>query len=275
MGYRLIALDVDGTIRSGSNPIAERTRRAIDAARDAGAIVTLATGRAYRSAIVNSAALDIDVPISTSQGAYIADPISGEVFRHCPLTRDMALITLDRLQEHIGPNDSGTQVVAYYPGIMYVDRMSEWADSYGKRTEIEVRLVSNLREVADEGLTRIVAVGDDADIEALERDIKPLLSMSVLVMRSLPYFCEILHPRGGKEDALGWMCERFGIARSETIAFGNGYNDVQMLEWAGMGIAVGDAVPEALAAADSVAPPFDEHGVAQVLEELLDRGMVG
>ncbi|MYE54162.1 MAG: HAD family phosphatase [Chloroflexi bacterium] len=275
MGYRLIALDVDGTIRSGSNPIAERTRRAIDAARESGAVVTLATGRAYRSAIVNSAALDIDVPISTSQGAYIADPVSGEVFRHCPLTGEMALVTLDKLQEHIGPDDSGTQVVAYYPGIMYVDRMSQWAASYGQRTEIEVRLVSNLREVASEGLTRIVAVGDDADIEALERDIRPLLSMSVLVMRSLPYFCEILHPRGGKEDALGWMCERFGIARSETIAFGNGYNDVQMLEWAGLGIAVGDAVPEALAAADSVAPPFDEHGVAQVLEELLAKGLIG
>ena len=275
MGYRLIALDVDGTIRSGSNPIAERTRRAIDAAREAGAVVTLATGRAYRSAIVNSAALDIDVPISTSQGAYIADPISGEVFRHCPLTGEMALVTLDRLEEHIRPNESSTQVVAYYPGTMYVDRMSEWADSYGKRTEIDVKLVRNLREVAGEGLTRLVAVGDDADIEALERDIKPRLSLSVLVMRSLPHFCEILHPRGGKEDALGWMCKRFGIERSETIAFGNGYNDVQMLEWAGLGIAVGDAVPEALAAADSVAPPFDEHGVAQVLEELLDKGLIG
>ncbi len=275
MGYRLIALDVDGTIRSGNNPIAARTRRAIDAAREAGAVVTLATGRAYRSAIVNSAALDIDVPISTSQGAYIADPISGEVFRHCPLTGDMALGTLDRLEEHVDPIHSDTQVVAYYPGVMYVDRMSEWAESYGRRTEIDVKLVSDLREVADEGLTRVVAVGDDDDIEALERDIKPQLSMSVLVMRSLPYFCEILHPRGGKEDALGWMCEHFGIARSDTVAFGNGYNDVQMLEWAGLGIAVGDAVSEALAAADSVAPPFEEHGVAQVLEELLDKGLIG
>ena len=275
MGYRLIALDVDGTIRSGSNPIAERTRRAIDAAREAGAVVTLATGRAYKSAIVNSAALDIDVPISTSQGAYIADPISGEVFRHCPLAEDMALRTLDRLDEHISLNDTHTQVVAYYPGIMYVDRLSEWAESYGKRTEIEVKTVSNLRDVAGEGITRIVAVGDDANIAALEGDIKPHLSMSVLVMRSLPYFCEILHPRGGKEDALGWMCERFGIARPDTVAFGNGYNDVQMLEWAGLGIAVGDAVPEALAAADSVAPPFEKHGVAQVMEELLDKGLIG
>ncbi len=275
MGYRLIALDVDGTIRSGNNPIAERTRSAIDAAREAGAVVTLATGRAYRSAIVNSAALDINVPIATSQGAYIADPNSGEVFRHRPLTGDMALGTLDRLEEHIESGNTDTQVVGYYPGIMYVDRMTEWAESYGKRTEIEVKLVSDLREVAGEGLTRIVAVGSDDGIEALERGVKPQLSMDVLVMRSLPHFCEILHPRSGKEDALGWMCERFGIARSETVAFGNGYNDVQMLEWAGLGIAVGDAVSEALAAADSVAPPFEEHGVAQVLEELLDKGLIG
>ena len=275
MGYRLIALDVDGTIRSGNNPIAERTRRAIDAARDEGAVVTLATGRAYRSAIVNSAALDINVPIATSQGAYIADPNSGEVFRHRPLTGDMALGTLDRLEEHIEPGNTDTQVVGYYPGIMYVDRISEWAESYGRRTEIEVKLVSDLREVAGEGLTRIVAVGSDDGIEALERGVKPQLSMDVLVMRSLPHFCEILHPRGGKEDALGWMCERFGIARSETVAFGNGYNDVQMLEWAGLGIAVGDAVSEALAAADIVAPRFEEHGVAQVLEELLDKGLIG
>ena len=68
MGYKLIALDVDGTIRSTDSPIAERTRAAVGAVRAAGAIVTLATGRAYRSAIVNCAALGIEVPIASSQG---------------------------------------------------------------------------------------------------------------------------------------------------------------------------------------------------------------
>lgn len=273
MGYRLIALDVDGTIRTVGNPIAERTRRAVKAAREAGAIVTLATGRAFGSAASNCEALGIDVPIATSQGAYIANPISKEVLRHCPLSAEMALATLDALDGHTAPG--GLQAVAYFPGGIYVDRMSEWAESYGQRTEIAVELVGDLREVADLGITRFVVVGDDGDVERLERDLKPLLDDEVLVTRSLPYFCEILHPRGGKDDGLAWMCDHFGVRQSETIAFGNGYNDIQMLEWVELGIAVGDAVPEALAVADRVGPTFEEHGVAQVLEELLSEGLIG
>ena len=275
MGYKLIALDVDGTIRSVDSPIAERTRRAVDAAREAGAIVTLATGRGFRSAIVNCTALDINVPIASYQGAYIANPVSGEVLRHCPLTAEMALASLEELYAYPPVSTKSVQAVAHFPGLMYVDRMSEWAESYGRRTEIEVELVGDLREVADAGPTRIVAVGGDDDIAALERDLEPELSKKVLLMRSLSHFCEILHPEGGKESGLAWMCDYFGIQHSETIAFGNGYNDIQMLDWVSLGIAVGDAVPEALAVADRIAPPFEEHGVAQVLEELLDDGLIG
>ena len=273
MGYKLIALDIDGTIRTVGSPIAERTRAAVQAAREAGAIVTLATGRAFGSAASNCEVLGIDVPIATSQGAYVANPVSKEVLRHCPLSADMALATLDALEGHT--SSDGLQAVGYFHGGIYVDRMSEWAESYGQRTDIGVELVSDLREVADLGLTRFVVVGDDDDVEALERNIKPRLSEHVLVTRSLPYFCEILHPRGGKEDALAWMCDHFGIDRSETVAFGNGYNDIEMLSWVELGIAVGDAVPEALQAADRIAPSFAEDGVAQVIEELLGEGLIG
>ena len=275
MGYRLIALDVDGTIRSVGNPIAERTRHAVAAARAAGAVVTLATGRDFDSAASNCEALGIEVPIATSQGAYIANPVTEEVLRRCPLTTDMALAALDALDAKI--DSDAVQVVAYYPGRLYVDEMTEWVAGYSERTNIVVELVGDLREVADLGLTRIVAVGmQDYDaIERVELGVKAELAGQALAMRSLPYFCEILHPKGGKEDALAWMCDYFGFERSETVAFGNGYNDVQMLDWVSLGIAVGDAVPEALAAADKIAPSFADHGVAQALEELLNDGLIG
>lgn len=273
MGYKLIALDVDGTIRSAASPIAERTREAVESARRAGAIVTLATGRTFQSAAVNSAVLGIDVPIASSQGAHIANPVSGDVLRHCKLTSDMACRAMDALERHMSA--PSLQAVAYHTGGIYVSRMTQWAESYGQRTSISVDLVDDMREVAGIGLTRIVVVGDDDDVEKLERDLTPHLSRHMLVTRSLPYFCEILHPEGGKEDALAWMCDYFGIRRSETIAFGNGYNDVQMLDWVKLGIAVGDAVPEARAVADRIAPPFEEDGVAQVLEELVKDGLIG
>ena len=273
MGYKLIALDVDGTIRSIGSPIAERTRSAVAAARDAGAVVTLATGRSFGSAAANCEALGIEVPIATSQGAYVANPMTGEVLRLCPLSADMALSAIDALRPFACSDN--IQTVAYHSGGIFVDKMSDWAISYGKRTDVDVSLVDDLRKIADKRLIRLVAVGADAHIKTLEHSLKMLLSNRMLITRSLPHFCEILHHKGGKEDALAWMCDYFDIKRSETVAFGNGYNDVQMLDWVSLGIAVGDAVPEALAAADRIAPPFEEHGVAQALEELVSKGLIG
>ena len=84
MGYKLIALDIDGTIRSPDYPVSDRTREVTARVRDAGAVVTLATGRMYHSALRSSADLNIKSPIASFQGAQIRDPASGEVLWHKP-----------------------------------------------------------------------------------------------------------------------------------------------------------------------------------------------
>lgn len=274
MGYKLIALDIDGTIRSVDSPIAQRTRGAVAAARDAGAVVTLVTGRTFGSAARNSVELEIDAPISSAQGAYIANPISGVALRHCPLSEGMALRALEALEAEVVAADM--LAVGYHAGGIYVNRPDEWATAYGERNQMDVQVVGDLRKVAGAELTRIVVVGPDAGIAELEAGVKARVGADELcVTRSLPHFCEILHPDGGKDSALAFLCEHFGIGRRESVAFGNGYNDVPMLRWAGLGIAVGDAVPEALAAADRVAPNFEDNGVARILEELLADGLIG
>lgn len=276
MGYKLIALDIDGTIRSIESPIARRTRRAVAAARDAGAVVTLVTGRTFRSAARNGVELEIDAPISSAQGAYIANPVSGEVMRRRPLSEGMALTALDALEAQ--PVAADMLAVGYCADGIYVNRPGGWATAYGERNRMWVEVVGDLREVAAAELTRIVVVGEgnDAGVAELEAGMKARVGADELcVTRSLPHFCEILHPDGGKDSALAFLCEHFGIERPESVAFGNGYNDVPMLSWAGLGIAVGDAVPEALAAADRVAPNFEDNGVARILEELLADGLIG
>ena len=276
MGYKLIALDIDGTIRSVDSPIAQRTRGAVAAARDAGAVVTLVTGRTFGSAARNSVELEIDAPISSAQGAYIADPASGVALRHCPLSEWMALRALDALDAE--PVAAGMLIVGYHANGIYVNRINDWAAAYVDRNHMWIDVVKDMREVAVVELTRIVVVGEgnEAGIAELEAGVKARVGADELcVTRSLPHFCEILHPDGGKDSALAFLCEHFGIGRGESVAFGNGYNDVPMLRWAGLGIAVGDAVPEALAAADRVAPNFEDNGVARILEELLADGLIG
>lgn len=269
MGYKLIALDIDGTIRSNEYPLSERTRVAIDRVRDAGATVTLATGRMFQSAARAGADLDIRTPIATSQGAQIADPISGEMLLHRTMTSEMTLSAIDALEGW------DLQVVAYHGHDIYVQEPSEWSEGYKQRNGVQVNVMPDFKQVAELELTRLVVVGDDDKIEVLESSLKAKFGSELHITRSLSHFCEILHPDGGKDKALEWLCDYLGIAYQDTIAFGNGYNDVQMLDWVSLGVAIGGAVPEVLAVANRVAPPIEEDGAAQVLEELLDQGLIG
>ncbi len=269
MGYKLIALDVDGTIRSHDRPTSERTRRTIQNVREAGAFVTIATGRSYRSGASAASDLDLTAPIATFQGAHVADPKTGNVLWHVPLTSDMTAVALEALSSW-----EGVEVVGYLSDEVFVTELTEWARAYGERTGVGVRVVDSLGFVSNP-MTRIVARGEDDVIERLELSLKRRFNGRLYVTRSLSYFCEILHPNGGKEKALEWLCGYLGIDREQTIAFGNGYNDVHMLEWARMSVAVGDAVQEVIEVADVVAPPMEEDGVAQVLDDLLERGFIG
>ena len=269
MAYKLIALDIDGTIRSNEYPLSDRTRSAIARVAAAGVAVTVATGRTFQSAVRASSSLELNAPIVSFQGAHIADPATGEVLWHRPLTRHMAVAALNALPP------SGLEVMAYQSDEIFVADMTERVEGYAQRNKVNVRLVDDLRELASEGLTRLVVIGSEAQIKTLEGDLKSRFDSEIYVTRSLAHFCEILHPDAGKHKALAWLCESLGIGRQETIAFGNGYNDIHMLVWAGLGISIRGAEPEVLEVADRVAPPVEEDGAAQVLEELLAQGLIG
>ncbi len=269
MGYKLVALDIDGTIRGADRPVSDRTRRAIERVSQTGAVITLATGRMFHSAMASTAELNITTPVISYQGAHIADPITGEVLWHRPLTRDMALASLGELAAWRG------DVLAYHADQVYVDKLTPWVEEYGERNQGRIHVVEALKELAARGLTRLVVVGGEDEIRDLELRLKASYDSRLHITRSLPHFCEILHPGGGKHNALAWLCRHLGISQGDTVAFGNGYNDVHMLKWAGLAVAVEGAVREVLAVADRVAPPMEEDGAAQVLEELMERGLVG
>jgi hydroxymethylpyrimidine pyrophosphatase-like HAD family hydrolase len=92
----------------------------------------------------------------------------------------------------------------------------------------------------------------------------------MFISKSLPYFLEFAHANVTKGSGLAFAADRVGFTAAETVAFGDGENDVELLEWAGYGVAVENAHPRVLAVADFVCPPCDEEGVAQVIEAYLD-----
>jgi hydroxymethylpyrimidine pyrophosphatase-like HAD family hydrolase len=100
-------------------------------------------------------------------------------------------------------------------------------------------------------------------------DARAAFAGRLFVTRSLPHYVEVGGLEGQKSHALGFLCERWGIDPSRVLAFGDADNDIDMLRFAGTGVAVGPMNDEVRAAADRVVPPVYEDGVADFIEELL------
>lgn len=269
MNYKLIAFDIDGTIRSMEDPISEKTSLVINALVSHGIIVTIATGRMFLSAALALKGLNIIHPIISYQGAHIADISTGKVLWHMRLTKEMADYTLDLLKNW------PVQPVFYHDGQIYVDCLTDWAKSYAERNPGGLNVVENLGDITHLSPTRIVAVGNEKIIANLASEITPISESQLHVTRSLPYFCEILNPLAGKHKALEWLANYYGVLREQTIAFGNGYNDVDMLKWAGMGVAVEGSVDEIIEVSDTIALSMEENGPAVILEKLIGGGFFG
>ena len=260
---------MDGTMVDRDLVISPRLRRVAARVREAGAVITIATGRMLRSARPFALKLGANGPAICYQGAVTFLPEDGRIVRHRRLEPAPAFEALSLL------DDTGVQVSVYIDDEIYVTGINEWAEGYAGRMAVELKVVESLRPLAERRPTLILAVAEPNEMGALVTSVRDRLGDSAKVTRSLAHFCEIASVEAGKDRAIAAMAASMGIGRERVVAFGDGEGDAAMLNWAGLGAAVEGGHPDALAAADStVAGPADD-GVARILEELLGTGMIG
>jgi hypothetical protein len=267
--FRVIALDVDGTMVGSDHVVSERLRRAVARVQDTGATVSLATGRMMRSAKRFAREAGAAGPVICYQGALTFVPETGEVLRHERVPVQVARSAIGALKA------AGVHINVYVEDEVYVERATEWATGYASRMEIGLRVVASLGDLAESGPTLILAVSEKEHIESIWPALAARLGAGARVTRSLPHFCEVGSPNAGKEQALDHLSGFLKVPQSDFVAFGDGAGDAAMLRWAGLGVAMAGGHADALAAADRTAPGPEEDGVAQVIEELLADGSIG
>lgn len=224
----------------------------------------IVTGRMFRSVRPYALAAGITEPVVCYQGAVVADPLSGEFLRHVPMPMAEAL-------EAIGATaELGYTVLCYVDDELYVARETPASEAYAHFQELSVNVVGDLAAWLEQAPTKLVTVGDPDDMDELEVELKARFGDRLYISKSLPHFLEFAGPEVTKAAGLAFVAERLGFAREATVAFGDGENDVELLEWAGYGVAVANAHARVLAIADFVCPSVDEEGVAQVVEAVLD-----
>jgi Cof subfamily protein (haloacid dehalogenase superfamily) len=225
--------------------------------------VIVVTGRMYQSVRRFLEPAGLPDPIICYQGAAVVDPVSGEWLRHEPIELALAKEAIAAIHaEGYMPN-------VYVGDELYVSRVTEGAREYAEFQELEVHEVGDVLGWLKDAPTKLVCVGDPQELDALEVRLKARFGTRLYISKSLPTFLELAAPDVTKAAGLAFLAHRFGFAAAETIAFGDGENDVELVAWAGYGVAVENAHERVKSVARWICPPASEEGVAQVLEAML------
>jgi Cof subfamily protein (haloacid dehalogenase superfamily) len=261
----VFACDLDRTLIAEDGVLRPRTEGAIRAARAAGVRVIFVTGRMFVSARPYVLQAGIDDPVVCYQGAVVAEPVSGRFLRHEPIPVELAKETISAVESE------GFHVNCYVDDELYVARVTSEARAYADFQDLTIHEVGDLVSWLERPPTKVVAVGESNALDGLETRMKARFDGRLYISKSLPFFLEFASPEVTKASGLEFLAEHLGFSRDATVAFGDGENDVELLEWAHYGVAVANAHDRVLAVADFVCPPVGEEGVAEVIEAFLRR----
>ncbi|AEG61809.1 Cof-type HAD-IIB family hydrolase [Desulforamulus ruminis] len=264
--YRMLAIDLDDTLLNSRLQISPRTKEAIRRARDAGVHVTLATGRMYRSALPYARELELNLPLITYQGALIKEVATEEVLLHRPLPLELA-------REAVAlASSQGHHVNVYLDDNLYVGKLTPEAEKYRKISGVPIYPVGDLVKLLDKrgvAPTKVLVVGEETAMDELGEQMLDRFGKTLHICKSKPHFLELSHPEATKGHALDTLARRWDLTRDQVIAVGDSYNDLEMIEYAGLGVVMGNACPDIKAKADYITQSNEQDGVAEVIAKFI------
>lgn len=259
MTYRAIYSDIDGTLLNRAHRMSPRTLAITQRLAQAGIPIILVSARPPLAITPFTDAIGGKQPLIAFNGALILDGDLNELYS---VTLDDA--DLNRL-ETLLENDPAITSINYYQGMHWYspDPDNFWTVQEGDITGLRAtKRPANLTNVH-----KILVMGDAPVIRALQERLKPQFP-HLEIHRSKDEYLEIVNKRATKAQAIAYMGERLGVPAAESVAFGDNYNDLDMLRYAGYSVAMGNAPDDIKAECSIVTAPNDEDGLAQVLERL-------
>jgi 5-amino-6-(5-phospho-D-ribitylamino)uracil phosphatase len=274
--YRLLAMDIDGTLVNSRDELTAGTRAALARVAAAGIQVVLATGRRYSRALELVEPLAIDVPLVTNSGALVKDPLDHRTLyaaRFEPEVLCDAVSVIDRRGfEPLLCGDTFAEGFDYYqaPGAARTSELAEFLTLNPGCGRLWPALVDD----PPRDVFAAFVLGSYVQMRDLEEHLHAVMpgKLTTSVLRSpryRGYFCEWAPAGVSKWSAVCHLAERWGIDPAAICAVGDDVNDIPMIRAAGLGVAMGNALPAVKAAADRVAPSHDEEGVVELVEWLL------
>jgi Cof subfamily protein (haloacid dehalogenase superfamily) len=263
--YRLIAIDLDGTLLTPrpTKIITPRTYQALRQAAEQGITIVIATGQTLAVLRHTCAGLPLNAPQIIENGAIIADIHTGYILHEKLIPPEHILPTLNTLR-------SFDLFRAYHNyQRVYVDSGTPRAREWYRPPVPSVIEVGDVASLYPLPCIKLAAVGEESTLIAKRQELEKRFAGKLYVTQSAYDLLEFLHPEASKGNALKMIAADLGIAPEEIVAIGDNHNDIGMLHFAGLGVAMDNAPEEVKMAADYVTLSNAQDGVAFVIEELI------
>ncbi len=261
MAYKLIAIDVDDTLLTDKLTIPERVSKAIRKAIDKGVYVVLCTGRTIKGTQRFYDELKLDTLCITAGGAEVYDAAGNILF-----SRGVDPALVKQILEYAEQQNIHAQV--YIGGELVFSKRTSYGElyesSYGHPGIVE----PNLLKLPQIITPKVLFVMDEDRVAGVKKDAEQRFP-TLTIKQSKPIYIEFAHPSVNKGEALAFVASHYGIDSRDVIAVGDTDIDVPMLEYAGLGVAMANAMPHVQAAADVICPSNEEGGVADVIEQYI------
>lgn len=263
--YRLLAIDLDGTLLNPRphKTITPRTRLALQRVAEAGVRIVIATGQ--NLAVLQAICGDLPVtgPQIIENGAQIADIQTGQIYHEHLLPAELVLPVLNALQK------LGLHRAYHTRRFVYADVDTPRVRQWYRPPVPAVIEVADVASLYPEPCIKVVGVGAESVLRAHRPDLIARFDKQLYITQSAYDLLEFLHPAVSKREGLETITRDLGLDRSQVVAIGDGHNDIGMIEFAGLGVAMGNAHEEVKSRADYVTRSNAEEGVAAVIEELI------
>jgi Cof subfamily protein (haloacid dehalogenase superfamily) len=265
--YRLLAIDLDGTLLTPSphKIITPRTFDVLCHASATGMAIVIATGQMLQVLRAVCGDLPLTAPQIIENGALVVDIRSGTVLHEKLLPAEHILPALDTLRSF------GLFRAYHTYERVYVDYNTPRARNWYRPPVPPVVEVEDVASLYPQMCIKVAGIGEESTLREKRMELEHIFAGKLYVTQSSFDLVEFLHPEVSKVNALKAIAADLGVAPEEIVAIGDNHNDIGMLRFAGLGVAMGNAHDEVKAAADYVTLSNSDEGVAAVIEKLLRR----
>ena len=267
MKYKLLVLDLDGTLTNNKKEITEYTRNTLIEAQEEGVKIVLASGRPTYGIAPIAEKLELK-----KYGGYILSYNGGEIINWQTGEMMYENVLPDEVLPYLYQcsRDNDFAIVTYKDKYVITEHPN---DKYVLKEAIlnvmETKKVDNFLEAIDFPVAKCLIVGEATRLAELEKKMYEVLKDRMGVYRSEPYFLELVPKGFDKAQSLAVLLEKIGATKEEMIACGDGFNDLSMIKFAGLGVAMANAQEIVRESADYVTLSNEEDGVAAVVEKFM------